>query len=89
LDAAADVMAKNPNYTLRIVGHADDIGSAQFNQRLSERRAEACFDYLLNKGVAANRMSFVGYGEEVPAATNRTPAGRRLNRRVEVGSYRN
>ncbi len=84
LDGVAATMATNQTYNLRIAGHADEIGSNEINQKLSEKRAEACFDYLLSKGVAANRMSFGGVGEKMPAASNATEQGRQQNRRATI-----
>ncbi len=84
LDEVTTTMAANPNYKLRIVGHADEIGGYVPNQILSEKRAEACFNYLLDKGVAANKMSFAGSGEKKPVASNSTEAGRQQNRSVTI-----
>ena len=89
LDNLVETMAKNPNYQLKIVGHADEVGSSQSNQKLSEARAKACFDYLFAKGIKASRMSFVGYGERFPKLPNATKAGRQQNRRVEMEASRN
>jgi len=88
LDNLAETMAQNPNYQLKIVGHADEVGSSQSNQQLSEARAKACFDYLLKKGIKASRMSFVGYGERFPKLPNTTTDGRQQNRRVEMEAFR-
>jgi outer membrane protein OmpA-like peptidoglycan-associated protein len=88
LDDVAAMMAANPTYKLKIVGHADEIGGFEPNQKLSEKRAEACFDYLLSKGVAANRMSFSGSGEKIPAANNNTEEGRQQNRRVTIETFK-
>lgn len=65
-------------------GHTDWIGTDQYNQKLSERRARAVQDYLTDKGIPANRIFTEGKGERQPVATNKTPRGRALNRRVEV-----
>ncbi len=54
------------------------------NQTLSESRAKSVLDYLVSKGVAANRLSSKGYGEETPIASNKTRSGRAKNRRVEI-----
>ena len=79
----AEIMDRYPDFDLTIEGHTDNQGSAQENQRLSEERARACYLFLLNSGVAADRMSYVGYGESRPIANNQTVSGRTLNRRVE------
>ena len=56
-------MAKYPEYHLTISGHTDSVGDDKFNLALSQRRAKACYDYLLGKGAPATRMSHAGYGE--------------------------
>ncbi len=83
LDQVSDIMARYPNYSLSISGYTDSVGDSGSNQRLSERRAKACFDYLVRKGVGATRMSYAGYGEASPIDTNDTKEGRARNRRVE------
>lgn len=89
LNNVAETMAKNPNYTLKIIGYTDEMGDPKSNQKLSEARAAACFDYLLKKGVNAGRMSFVGYGEQFPKIPNADAQSRQQNRRVEINAYRN
>ncbi len=82
-----EVVAKmNEDATLnvKISGHTDWIGSDVLNQKLSERRAEAVKKFLVSKGVDANRISTVGYGETSPVDTNDTAAGRANNRRAEI-----
>ncbi len=79
----ADIMKKYPNYHLTINGHTDSRGAEQMNQVLSENRAKACFDYLVSQGIDPTRMSYAGYGETQPIATNDTPQGRAQNRRVD------
>ena len=88
LDNVSDMMSKNSNYKLKIVGHTDEVGSNENNQKLSEARAEACFDYLLKRGVDATRMSFMGYGERFMNTANKFEAGRQQNRRVEINAFR-
>ncbi len=88
LNDVANVMAQNPSYKLRIIGHTDEVGNTQFNQKLSEKRAEVCFDYLLKKGIMASRMSFSGYGARVPATENKTEQGRQQNRRVTIETFK-
>jgi outer membrane protein OmpA-like peptidoglycan-associated protein len=68
---------------LRVEGHTDDVGSNTYNEALSKRRAESVRDYLIKRGVGAERLEAVGYGELKPIATNLTDAGRGENRRVE------
>ena len=76
-------MNRYPDFNLSIEGHTDDQGSAIDNQQLSERRARACYNFLASSGVARERMSYAGFGESRPIATNQTISGRTLNRRVE------
>jgi outer membrane protein OmpA-like peptidoglycan-associated protein len=83
LDDVASVLVKYPEYSLAISGHTDNVGDDKMNLDLSERRAKACFDYLVSKGVAATRMTHAGFGETKPVAPNTTKAGRDSNRRVE------
>ena len=66
------------------IGHTDSIGSDAYNQKLSERRAQAVKDYMVSKGVAANRIQIKGMGESQPVAENKTREGRAKNRRVEI-----
>ena len=89
LDEVAVFMSSNPDFKLRIIGHTDEIGDLKSNQRLSERRSEACFDYLLKKNIVANRMSFGGVGESQPANTSNTKESRQQNRRVDFEPYKN
>lgn len=84
LEAAAKILTDNPTIRVEIQGHTDNIGSDEYNQRLSERRAQAVVAHLVqNYGIAPNRLTAVGMGESQPVADNSTDAGRALNRRVE------
>ncbi|MEO0073114.1 MAG: carboxypeptidase regulatory-like domain-containing protein [candidate division WOR-3 bacterium] len=84
LDAAAKILTDNPTIRVEIQGHTDNIGSDEYNQRLSERRAQAVVTHLVqNYGIAPNRLTAVGMGESQPVADNSTESGRALNRRVE------
>jgi outer membrane protein OmpA-like peptidoglycan-associated protein len=80
----ASVFDKYPNTTIRVEGHTDSTGSASYNERLSERRANAVANYLENLGVNSGRIRSIGYGESQPRASNNTASGRQLNRRVEI-----
>ncbi len=82
LDAISENIIAN-NLTVQISGYADDDYTEEYNQTLSENRAEAVFDYLVNLGVSASSLSATGYGENMPAAPNTTEANKALNRRVE------
>ncbi len=83
LDNVADLLKKYPNYNLTISGHTDSDGDEKKNQVLSEQRAKACLDYLVNKGIAASRMSSKGFGESQPIVPNINKANKAQNRRVE------
>ena len=72
-----------------IVGHTDSKGPADYNQQLSERRAQSAADHLDGQGLDSGRLITVGKGESEPVATNETEAGRQQNRRVEVAIYAN
>jgi outer membrane protein OmpA-like peptidoglycan-associated protein len=80
----SEVMKKNPNLKISVVGHTDNTGDYNYNIQLSERRAKAFADALVKDGVAANRLTAVGVGPQSPVATNDTPEGRAQNRRVEL-----
>ncbi|PYQ51879.1 MAG: hypothetical protein DMF59_06430 [Acidobacteria bacterium] len=73
-----------PDETVSVEGHTDNVGSPEYNQGLSERRAYSVRDYLASQGVTPSRVSAIGYGEARPKASNDTPEGRQLNRRVEI-----
>lgn len=78
------ILKEYPNAMFTVEGHTDSVGSAGLNQRLSESRANAVRDFLINEGIGSDRLTAVGYGEEKPIATNNTRAGRTQNRRVEI-----
>jgi outer membrane protein OmpA-like peptidoglycan-associated protein len=84
LDEAVTIMKANPQITGEVHGHTDSTGSEAHNQRLSEARANAVRDYFIKQGIAGNRIRAKGFGETMPVATNDTPEGRALNRRVEL-----
>ncbi len=68
---------------IEIGGHTDDQGSEDYNDRLSENRAKAVYDYLIQKGIPADRLTYKGYGKRMPVADNSTDEGRATNRRTE------
>ncbi len=78
-----EVLQNHPDIKVEIEGHTDNIGSNEFNMWLSQKRAQTVKDYLVSKGIDANRMVVKGYGEEQPRATNKSAEGRALNRRIE------
>lgn len=85
LDLIAGIMKEFKDSNFSIEGHTDSAGRASTNLRLSERRAKAVLDYLINTGgIPASRLSSKGYGEDYPIASNATRSGRAQNRRVEV-----
>ena len=84
LNKLESMMSENTGLEIEISGHTDNIGSAAYNKDLSQRRANAVKDYLVQKGIDARRITAVGYGEERPLASNDDEReGRELNRRVE------
>jgi len=83
LENLIKLMNDNPNIKIEISGHTDNIGSAAYNQKLSESRAKAVVDYLIEHGIDKSRLSYMGYGFDKPIAPNDTEEGRQLNRRVE------
>lgn len=84
LNQVASTMKEFDKSTITVKGYTDNVGSAAYNQGLSQRRANAVAGYLVNSGVAAHRINAVGYGMSNPVASNNTDAGRAQNRRVEI-----
>ncbi|WP_425354252.1 OmpA family protein [Ectopseudomonas mendocina] len=85
IKALADFMKQYPQTSTVVEGHTDSVGSDAYNQGLSERRASAVRDVLVNQyGVESGRVQAVGYGESRPVADNATAEGRAINRRVEA-----
>jgi outer membrane protein OmpA-like peptidoglycan-associated protein len=84
LNEAAKILNENPNVRIAVEGHTDAIGSDAYNEQLSLRRADAVFRYLVNHGIAPDRMQVTGYGKRRPVASNETDTGRAQNRRVEL-----
>ncbi|OAE13001.1 porin [Pseudomonas simiae] len=80
----ADFMKQYPQTTTVVEGHTDSVGPDAYNQKLSQRRADAVKQVLVKDGIAPNRVSSVGYGKSRPVADNATEAGRAINRRVEA-----
>ncbi|MCK9276426.1 MAG: OmpA family protein [Syntrophales bacterium] len=89
IEDLADLMKKYPDQlkNITIEGHTDSVGSAEYNKKLSQRRADAVKAYLIEKGgIDPTRINAIGYGEERPVASNATKEGRQKNRRVEAES---
>ena len=84
LDKVADLLHRYDRTVVHVIGHTDNVGSAEYNQRLSEQRAQSVVDYLTRKGIPWQRLVAEGRGFSEPRASNDTPAGRQLNRRVEL-----
>lgn len=84
LNQVGDALSANPSMKAEIGGHTDSTGPAKLNERLSQKRAQAVKDYLVKRGIAADRLTVKGYGPTQPIDTNETPEGRELNRRVEL-----
>ena len=78
------ILNEYPNARFTVEGHTDSVGSASLNQTLSESRANAVRDFLIDKGIGADRLVAAGYGEDRPIANNNTRSGRSQNRRVEI-----
>lgn len=84
LDEAIATLKENPDIRVSIQGHTDSQGTEEYNMKLSERRANAVYRYLVAGGIAPDRMEVVGMGESQPVADNSTESGRAQNRRVEL-----
>lgn len=84
IDRLAEALKAEPERQVIIEGHTDSVGSDEYNQGLSERRAQAVQSALLERGVASNQIRALGKGESVPVASNDNPGGRQQNRRVEM-----
>jgi outer membrane protein OmpA-like peptidoglycan-associated protein len=84
LAKVSGIVLAYPSLHLEVEGHTDSVGSDEYNQGLSEQRANAVRDYLIEQGIAANSIESRGFGKTQPIATNDTPEGRQQNRRVEL-----
>ena len=84
LDVAVDELKANPAIQVQVAGHTDSTGADDYNQALSERRANWVVDYLVSKGIDRSRLEPAGHGESQPVADNGTNDGRAQNRRVEL-----
>jgi len=83
LSKVLDIMKSNPSIKLVVMGHTDSVGDEKYNQKLSERRADAVVEYLIKNGISPERLKSEGYGESRPIASNDTEEGRSKNRRTE------
>ena len=84
LARVAGILASHPDLKIEVEGHTDSVGGDDYNQRLSERRAESVRSYLVEQKIPPTALDAEGFGESRPVATNATPAGRQQNRRVEL-----
>jgi outer membrane protein OmpA-like peptidoglycan-associated protein len=85
LEELADLMSKRPDIKgVEVQGHTDNTGTAPYNLRLSQSRAQAVVDAIAKLGIDPSRMTAKGYGQEKPLGPNTTDAGRAKNRRVQV-----
>ena len=84
LDKVGSTLTEYGDTVIEVAGHTDSTGTAAYNKALSERRAQSVAAYLTNRGVKQQRLIVVGAGEDHPVASNATPEGRQLNRRVEL-----
>ncbi|NLC60078.1 MAG: OmpA family protein, partial [Gammaproteobacteria bacterium] len=91
LNEAIEILRRYPDLQVEVAGHTDSVGTEQYNQGLSERRAQAVYDYLTSNGIDASRLQCpIGYGESRPIAPNTNPdgtdnpEGRARNRRTEL-----
>jgi len=80
----AGIVSSHPDLKLSVEGHTDSVGSDEYNQQLSEKRAQTARDYLVSQGVPADSIVSRGFGKTVPIESNDTPQGREKNRRVEI-----
>jgi outer membrane protein OmpA-like peptidoglycan-associated protein len=84
LAKVSGIVLAYPSLRLSVEGHTDSVGGDDYNQQLSERRAEAVRDYLVQQGIASETVTASGFGKTAPVASNDTPEGRQQNRRVEL-----
>ncbi|OGB60049.1 MAG: hypothetical protein A2Y94_14230 [Caldithrix sp. RBG_13_44_9] len=89
IESLAKTLNKYDDTNILVEGDTDNTGSDDYNQKLSERRAQAVTDYLMGLGVTGSRIMHIGLGESNPIATNDTDDGRQQNRRVEVAIFAN
>lgn len=89
LDMLVDLLYDHPHMEVELSGHTDNVGSEQYNQKLSEARAKAVVEYLIENKTDESRLTYKGYGFSKPLATNETEEGRQQNRRVEFKVIRN
>ncbi len=84
LDMLIEFLKQHPDIKVEVSGHTDSLGRFSYNMKLSQRRAQAVVNYLIQHGISKDRLVAKGYGPTKPIASNKTPEGRALNRRVEI-----
>jgi outer membrane protein OmpA-like peptidoglycan-associated protein len=84
LERLFNLLTTNSKIRVEIGGHTDNSGAETINQPLSQNRAKAVYDWLITKGIAANRLTYKGYGSSVPIMPNTSDEGKRKNRRTEI-----
>ncbi len=82
LDEVVKILKDNPDMYIDIEGHTDNVGTDEYNQALSDNRANSVKQYFISKGIDEKRITSKGFGESAPVADNNTAAGRQQNRRV-------
>lgn len=87
LGRVVDIMKKNPNVTIEVIGHTDNVGSPTANQALSGKRASMVKEFLVGKGIDGGRIKAMGFGMAQPLTGNDTAEGKARNRRVEILFY--
>ncbi len=83
INQLVEFMKENPDLKIALNGHTDNVGTTEYNIELSQQRVKAVKDYMCIQGITSNRISYKGFGEKVPLASNLTKRGRAINRRVE------
>ncbi len=84
LDSIANYLAKNRNIRIQIFGHTDNVGTKEYNDELSNKRAKSVVDYLIKKGITKDRLQSTGFGSRFPIDSNDSEEGRQKNRRIEI-----
>ncbi len=83
LERVVQFLKENPEVRIEIAGHTDDVGNPAYNLQLSQKRAQAVYEYLRNAGISPNRLQAKGYGQTQPIVPNNSEANRQQNRRIE------
>jgi OOP family OmpA-OmpF porin len=83
LERVVQFLNENPEVRIEIAGHTDNVGNPSYNQQLSQRRAQAVYEYLQKAGISPDRLQAKGYGQTEPTVPNDSEANRRQNRRIE------